>query len=74
MQVLNTAPVVPSTSAASTVQAAVAYEQTPASEPPSTRQVNAATANVETAPSVQKKRGFWSRLLGAGRDDKKSAK
>ena len=74
MQVLNTAPVVPSTSAASTVQAAVAYEQTPAPEPASTRQVNAATANVETAPSVQKKRGFWSRLLGAGRDDKKSAK
>ena len=73
IQALNTAPVMPTTSAASTVQS-VAYEQTPAPEAASTRQVNAATAPVETAASVQKKRGFWSRLLGTGSDDKKPAK
>jgi hypothetical protein len=73
IQALSTAPVAPATAAASIVQA-VAYEQPPAPEPASTRQVNAAAAPVEPAPSVKKKRGFWSRLLGTGRDDEKPAK
>ena len=73
IQALNAAPVVPTTSAASTVQS-MAYEQMPASEAASTRQVNAAPAPGEAAASVNKKRGFWSRLLGTGSDDKKPAK
>jgi membrane carboxypeptidase/penicillin-binding protein len=73
LQALSTAPVAPTTSAASTGQAA-AYEQTPAPEPASTRQIAAAAAPVEAAPQVKKKRGFWSRLLGTGSDDKKPAK
>ena len=68
IQALDTAPVMPTTSAASTVQSA-AYEQMPAPEAASTRQVSAAAAPVEAAASANKKRGFWSRLLGTGNDD-----
>jgi penicillin-binding protein 1A len=74
MRALITAPTVPTGSA---VSQAVAYEQAQAPASPAGQTTAAAAAsaagNTPTAPAT-KKRGFWSRLLGTGRDDKKPAK
>jgi penicillin-binding protein 1A len=70
LQAFATAPAVPTASTASRPPA-VGREQTPDLASPPVTQVAVETAtspSVDAAPSVEKKQGFWARVLGVGRD------
>jgi 1A family penicillin-binding protein len=70
MQALALAPGVPAVAAASNE---VTYEQASATEPADAKVATAAVAPAapEAPPAPAKKRGFWSRIFGKDRDDKK---
>ena len=71
LQALATAPRVPA-AAAVVASNVVTYEQASATESADAKVAPAAVpAAAEAAPAPAKKRGFWSRVFGKGRDDKK---
>jgi len=77
LQALVTAPSVTMVSSAS-VSDTAAYEQAAAPEPAAGQALAAVatspSADTSASPSITKKRGFWARVLGTGRDDKKPEK
>jgi len=74
LQALSTAPAAPRAPDASATRA-VTYEQASASEPAgpavAAAVMTSTAGDTPASPTVKKKRGFWARVLGTGRDDKK---
>jgi hypothetical protein len=73
LQAVNTAPTVTGGSGSR----AGAHEQASVPEPAAGQVTTAADTSpsgaTSASPSVEKKRGFWARVFGKGRDDKKPA-